>query len=283
MMNDNLIKTKKLGKKPKDFLPSLRQVLLNLPNTKKIIAVVVIILGLGFLSYGYFNNIIHFINLGIGLILIGWVVLAFSYEKYLKYDISSSVFNDYMDLIGKLIKSLDIKTSGVVIPPRENLKNGCIFLPLNENFKINFGLLDDRVLFVNSDNKNEMGIMFSPLGKGFINILKKYGDGEYIDEVRAQDNIEEYLNYSLNLFQIGDDVNVNFEDDTGNITISYKINDNNVCKRFQKENLCKKCPCPVCGFIILSLAKSLNSILKIEEITEDNKNIIIKLTVMDNS
>jgi hypothetical protein len=244
---------------------------------------------LGFLGYGYFNNV-HFVNLGIGLILIGWVILSFSYEKYLKYDISSSIFNDYMDLIGKLIKSLDIKTGGIVIPPRENLKNGGIFLPLNRNFKINFGLLDDNVLFVNSDSKNEMGILFSPLGRSFINTLKKYDDVQNIEYIKNEKDIgdigdaqneyvEEYLNYALNLFQLGDEVNVYHSENA--ITISYKINDNKMCGKLQNENLCRKCPCPICGFIILSLAKSLGKVLEIDDITEENKNIIIKLTVLD--
>ncbi|AEH07372.1 hypothetical protein [Methanothermococcus okinawensis] len=262
--------------------------LLNISNFKKFTAIIVIAAGFGFLGYGYLNSIIHFINLGIGLLLIGWVLLSFSYEKYLRYNIGSSVFNDYMDLVGKLIKSLDIKNSGIIIPPRENLKNGAIFLPLNENFKINFGLIDDSVLFVNSDNKKEMGIVFTPLGKSLINILKKYDDldeltlDEYDDKSSMIINIENYLDYSLNLFQLGSNVNVNFNDNK-TITVSYKINDNSVCKKLQKDGLCKKCPCPVCGFIVLSIAKSLNRMLKIEEIIEDNRNIIIKLNVLDNN
>ncbi|WP_292461034.1 hypothetical protein [Methanothermococcus sp.] len=260
-------------------------------NFKKIIAIAVIIFGLGFLSYGYLNNIVHFINLGIGLVLIGWIILSFSYEKYLKYDIGSGIFSDYIDLIGKLIKNLDIKTSGVVIPPRENLKNGAVFLPLNEDFKINFGLINDTIFFVNSDNKNEMGLILSPLGKSLVKTLKKYGDYEAIycnctehadNNLKSEklDNIKDYLNYSLNLFQLGNNIDINFSNNDV-IILSYEIYDNTVCKKLQKEGLCKKYPCPVCGFIVLSLAKSLDRILKIEEIIEENKHIIIKLRIIN--
>jgi len=258
---------------------------LDLPSIyKRIGGIIAIISGFGFLGYGYGNNIIYFMNIGIGMILVGWIVIIFSYEKYLKYDITLGIFNDYADVIIKLIKSLDINTSGIIIPPKENLKIGCIFLPLNANFKINFGLLDDNVLFINSDNKKEMGVVFPPLGKGFIDVLSKYDDIVdlgLLDMNNPESKIilKDYLNYSLNLFQMGNNVSINFEENSI-VEVSYKISDNGICKKLQSEDLCRKCPCPVCGFIVLSIAKSLNKILQIDKINETDNKITIRLLVV---
>jgi len=258
---------------------------LDLPSIyKRIGGIIAIISGFGFLGYGYGNNIIYFMNIGIGMILVGWIVIIFSYEKYLKYDIALGIFNDYADVIIKLIKSLDINTSGIIIPPKENLKIGCIFLPLNANFKINFGLLDDNVLFINSDNKKEMGVVFPPLGKGFIDVLSKYDDIVdlgLLDMNNPESKIilKDYLNYSLNLFQMGNNVSINFEENSI-VEVSYKISDNGICKKLQSEDLCRKCPCPVCGFIVLSIAKSLNKILQIDKINETDNKITIRLLVV---
>ncbi|MDK2789553.1 MAG: hypothetical protein PWP15_60 [Methanothermococcus sp.] len=243
---------------------------------KKIVGFLSVMLGLGFLINGYLNDIFYFINLGIGSILIGTVILIFSHEKYLKYDISSTIFNDYIDLISKLIKNLEINTKGIVIPPRHNIKNGTIFLPLNEDFEINFAVIDDNIIFVNSDNKKEMGVVFSPLGKGFINMLDK--QGESIDEV-SKEIFDEHLSYALSLFDMGGDVNIKYKDK--DITISYKIKENEACKKLKKEKLCEKIPCPVCGFVILGLARNLNKVLKINEIKQENNNVVIKLSVIE--
>ena len=52
---------------------------------KKIVGFLSVILGSGFLVNGYLNDIFYCINLGIGSILIGTVILIFLHEKYLKY------------------------------------------------------------------------------------------------------------------------------------------------------------------------------------------------------
>jgi hypothetical protein len=121
-----------------------------------------------------------------------------------------------------------------------------------------------------------MGVVFSPLGKGFINMLDK--QGESIDEV-SKEIFDEHLSYALSLFDMGGDVNIKYKDK--DITISYKIKENEACKKLKKEKLCEKIPCPVCGFVILGLARNLNKVLKINEIKQENNNVVIKLSVIE--
>ena len=246
-------------------------------NIKRITGVFLIVFGTILLVNGYLKDIVHFINLGIGLIVVGWIILIFTYDRYVKYDITSNIFNDYIDLIKRLIKGLDIKTSGVVIPPRENLKEGCIYLPLYENFKVNLSILDANTLFVNSDNKDEMGLLFSPLGKGLRKLLKEYRE-EYSLENKDVNNLLDDLEYLLTLLQVGGDVKIDIKKDT--VVLSYRIGDNSLCKKLQRDNLCRKCPCPICGAIILTVAEFLNKILEIESIKEENRKVLIKLRVV---
>ncbi|WP_253254754.1 hypothetical protein [Methanofervidicoccus sp. A16] len=246
-------------------------------NIKRITGVFLIVFGTILLVNGYLKDIVHFINLGIGLIVVGWIILIFTYDRYVKYDITSNIFNDYIDLIKRLIKGLDIKTSGVVIPPRENLKEGCIYLPLYENFKVNLSILDANTLFVNSDNKDEMGLLFSPLGKGLRKLLKEYRE-EYSLENKDVNNLLDDLEYLLTLLQVGGDVKIDIKKDS--VVLSYRIEDNSLCKKLQRDNLCRKCPCPICGAIILTVAEFLNKILEIESIKEENRKVLIKLRVV---
>lgn len=259
------------------------EIVSNLSLQKKITGILLAIFGVILLINGYFNNTVYFINLGIGLIVIGWILLIFSYERYIKYDITSNVLNDYMDIIKKLIKELNIETDGIVIPPKENLKDGCIYLPLHRDFKINFSLIDDSTLFVNSDNRDEMGIILPPLGKGLIKLLKKYR-GEYNVPLKEKNDIEElleYLDYFLTLFQVGNNIEVKIHN-KDIVIISYRIVDNSLCKKLQREELCNKCPCPICGAIVLIIAEFLNEALKIESIVEKNKIVTIKLKIIRN-
>ena len=252
---------------------------MDISNIKKITGILLIVFGVILLINGYLKDIIHFMNLGIGLIVVGWILLIFAYDRYVGYNITSNIFNDYIDLIKKLIKGLDIKTGGVVIPPRENLKNGCIYLPVNENFKINLSIMDDNTLFVNSDNKDEMGLLFSPLGRGPRKLLKEYrGDYGTSLEDRDINYLLDDLEYLLNLLQVGGDAKVEIEEDV--VVVSYRIEDNTLCKKLQREDLCRRFPCPVCGAILLTVAEFLNEVLKIESIKEEGGRVSIKLRVI---
>lgn len=250
----------------------------DISNTMKTTGVILIVFGAVLLINGYLKSIIYFINLGIGLIVIGWILFIFRYDKYIEYDITSNIFNDYIDLIKKLIKQWDIKTGGIIIPPRKNLKNGCIYLSFSGNFKVNLRKVDNNTLFVNS-GKKKIGLLLSPLGKGIKNLLKEYrGDFIIPSEDRDINDLLEELEYLLTLLQVGGDVRVEMKKDI--ITISYRIEDNSLCKKLQKEDLCRKYPCPVCGAMLLVVAEFLNKMLKIESIRERNKRVTIKLKVM---
>ena len=250
----------------------------DISNTMKTTGVILIVFGAVLLINGYLKSIIYFINLGIGLIVVGWILFIFGYDKYIEYDITSNIFNDYIDLIKILIKQWDIKTGSIIIPPRKNLKNGCICLSSNENFKVNLRKVDNNTLSVNS-GKKEIGFFLSPLGKGIKNLLKEYrGDYEIPPEDRDINDLLEELEYLLTLLQVGGDVRVEMKKDI--ITISYRIEDNSLCKKLQKEDLCRKYPCPVCGAMLLVVVEFLNKMLKIESIREENKRVTIKLKVM---
>jgi len=250
---------------------------LDVSNIKKISGISLIVFGTILLINGYLKGVIHFINLGIGLIVVGWILLIFAYDKYIEYNIISHVFKDYIDLIKRLIKGLDIKT-GVVIPPRENLKDGCIYLPLHEKFKVNLSIMDDNTFFVNSDNKDEMGILLPPLGRGIRRLSKESENYRISLEREDINDLLNHLEYILTYHQVGGNVEVKVIDDT--VVISYRVEDNSICKELQREGICRRCPCPVCGAILLSTAEFLNKVLKIEDIKEEDKNVYIELKII---
>ncbi|WP_456472778.1 hypothetical protein [Methanocaldococcus sp.] len=242
-------------------------------NILKVIGGLCVIFGILLGIYGYFWNVFYFFNIGVGLILIGSIIIILSYEEY-RYNINVKLFNDYIDLIKKLIKSLEIENNGIVIPKGDNIKSEIIFLPIEKNYKINMALIDENILFVNSDNKKEMGLIFSPVGKSILEILER-------EEFNINsENLEDYLSYILSFFDFGKDVVVEFKDKE--IIIDYKIKNDKFCEKMQKERLCEKFPCHVCGSIILVVSKVLKKILKIDEIKKDGNKIKIKLVVLEN-
>ncbi|WP_457612194.1 hypothetical protein [Methanocaldococcus sp.] len=239
----------------------------------KVIGGLCVIFGILLGIYGYFWNVFYFFNIGVGLILIGSIIIILSYEEY-RYNINVKLFNDYIDLIKKLIKSLEIENNGIVIPKGDNIKSEIIFLPIEKNYKINMALIDENILFVNSDNKKEMGLIFSPVGKSILEILER-------EEFNINsENLGDYLSYMISFFDFGKDVAVEFKDKE--IIINYKIKNDKFCKKMQEEKLCEKFPCHVCGSIILVVSKVLKKILKIEEIKKDGNKIKIKLVVLEN-
>ena len=248
-------------------------------SIKKITSALLMIFGVILLINGYLNDTVHFINLGIGLVVVGWILLIFTYDRCIEYSTISSILSDYIDLIKRLINGLDIKTSGVVIPPRENLKDGCIYLPFHENFKVNLSIMDDNALFVNSDNRDEIGLLLPPVGRRLKKLLKKYrGDHETSFEDGDINHLLEYLEYLLNFLQVGGGVKVEITGDT--VLISYRVEDNSLCRKLQRDDICRKYPCPVCGAILLTASEFLDEVLKIESIKEENKRVSIKLRVI---
>ena len=252
---------------------------IDIQSIKRVSGILLMIFGVALLINGYLKDVIYFINLGVGLIVVGWILLIFTFERCIEYSIVSHVLDDYIELVKRLIKGLNIKTGAVIIPPGENLKHGCIFLPFHENFKVNLSIMDDYTLFVNSDNRDEMGILLPPLGRGLRRLLKKYR-GEYSTSLEDRDInlLLEDLEYLLSLLAIGGDVKVETRGDE--IIITYKIGDNSLCKRLQEEDLCRRYPCPVCGALVLTVAEFLNKVLKIEEIKEENRKVLIKLRII---
>ncbi|AEF97044.1 hypothetical protein [Methanotorris igneus] len=243
-------------------------------NILRVIGGLCVIFGISLGIYGYLEDIFYFFNIGVGLILIGSIMTIFSYEKY-EYDINTKLFNDYIDLIKRLIRSLEIENKGIVISKGGNIRSGVIFLPIEKDYRINLSLIDENILLVNSDNKKEMGLVFPLLGKSMLKILER----EEFSNINTE-NLEDCLSYTLSLFNFGGDVVVEFKG--REVIINYRIKNAEFCERMQKEKLCERFPCHVCGFIILVISRVLNRMLKIEEIKKDKDRIRIRLMVLEN-
>jgi len=252
---------------------------INNRDVKRVTSLLLIIFGVILLINGYLQGVVHLINLGIGLTVVGWILLIFTFSRCIDYNIVSHVLSDYIELVKRWIRAFDIKTGGVVIPPRENLRDGGIYLPFHERYKVNLSIMDYNTLLVNSDSRDERGLLLPPLGRGLRKLLIEYRGSSYASpEERDISYLLEDLEYLLNLLEIGSDVKVEIEGDT--VVISYRIEDHTLCKRLQREDLCRKYPCPVCGVLVLTVAEFLNKVLKIEEIKNENKRVFIKLKVI---
>jgi len=62
---------------------------MDISNIKKITGILLIVFGVILLINGYLKDIIHFMNLGIGLIVVGWILLIFAYDRYVGYNITT--------------------------------------------------------------------------------------------------------------------------------------------------------------------------------------------------
>lgn len=200
------------------------------------------------------------INLGIGGAFLGVIVFTFSTSDYIKYDAFKSAVLPYIELSRKLVKVLELKNKAVYIPPYSNLPEGGVFIPLHTDFDLDLAKLDEDTIFITDvGREKEMGLLLPPPGKELIKMYESYSE---MDFTNAGVHVVE--NASAVLRSLGLAKSVIVEESGDRIKVYIDGVRTNMCSK-----ACEQVACPICSSILLSIAKSLQELIMVEEFKFD--------------
>jgi len=195
------------------------------------------------------------INAGIGGVFLGVVVLTFSTSDYIKYDAFKAVVLPYVELSRNLANVLELRNKAVYIPSYTNLPEGGVFIPLHEDFDIDLAKLDRNTMFITDvGREKEMGLFLTPLGKELMEMYESYSE---IDFTNAGLHAVENASAVLRSLDLAKSVTVEESEDRIKVYVDVKTN---TCSK-----TCEQIACPICSSILLSIAKSLQELILVEE------------------
>jgi hypothetical protein len=195
------------------------------------------------------------INAGIGGVFLGVIVLTFSTSDYIKYDAFRAVVQPYAELTKDLTETLELKNKAVYIPPYSNLPEGGVFIPLHDDFDLDLAKLDKRAMFITDvGREKEMGLFLAPLGGELMKLYESYSEMEFTDT-----GIHAVENASAVLRALGLAKSASVEEDGNRIKVYLESVKVETCSAS-----CEQIACPVCSSILLSIAKSLQELILVE-------------------
>ncbi|WP_457590271.1 hypothetical protein [Geoglobus sp.] len=215
---------------------------------------------------GALNGNQSMINAGIGGIFLGVVLMTFSTSEYVKADALAAAITSHQELARKLVRSLEIENSAVYIPPYENLESGGLYIPLHRDFQLNLAALDEDVVFLtDAGREKEMGLVLPVPGKDLVRMFEEYSETEIsgldIYAVESSSSVLRSLGLakSVSADMSEEEIRVYVDD------VKYR----DLC-----SESCRQIPCPVCGSVLLAIAKGLNELIQVESVEFDNRGVV---------
>ncbi|MEM2726762.1 MAG: hypothetical protein QXV61_00700 [Archaeoglobaceae archaeon] len=204
-------------------------------NVKRSIGIVLMITGSFIALFGATSANESIINTGICGIFIGAVLFSFSKEESL-----ANLFLSYHETFKNLARTFNVRKA-VYIPPYKKIPEGGVFLALREDFDIDLARIDSETIFL-SGREKEAGIVLKVPGS---EILKELEDASF-EAVSSALKTKKLLK-SAKL--IGGEV--------------IRIFVEGVAVKFCSED-CKLTTCPICGSLLLSVAKETGELITVE-------------------
>ncbi len=231
-------------------------------KSKHIAGAILIAIGSILVFKGAMDGNQSMINAGIGGVFLGVVVLTFSTSDYIKYDAFKAVVLPYVELGRNLVNVLELKNKAVYIPPYSNLPDGGVFIPLHKDFDLDLAKLDRNTIFLTDvGREKEMGLLLAPLGKELMRMYESYSE---IDFTNAGLHVVE--NASAVLRSLGLAKSVTVEESGDKIKVYVEGVNVDMCSK-----TCEQIACPICSSILLSIAKSLQELILVEEFKIDDR------------
>lgn len=237
---------------------------------KYLAGVVLIVIGAVFAFRGAMIENQSVINLGIGGIFLGIILLTFSTSDYIKFDAFKAMVLPYFQLCKGLINSLDLKSKAVYIPAYGNLPDGGIFIPLHDNFDLDLAKLDENSFFVTDvGREREMGLFLAPLGKDLMIMYEAYSEMDFTNA-----GLHAVENASAVLKSLGLATSVIVEERGEKIRVLVEGVETKICSK-----TCEQIACPICSSILLLIATSIQELVVVETFKIDIEHKHVEITV----
>ncbi len=228
---------------------------------KYIVGVILMLIGAFMSLKGATDSNQNLVNLGIGGIFLGTIVLTFSTTEYVKYDAVKAMISPYIKDTSKLIKNLELKNKAVIIPPYENMENGGVFIPLHADFNLDLARLDNSMLFATYvGGENEMGVILSA-GCELLGMYENYAEMDFSGtDIKVVESVVSSVLRTLNL---ANSVEISEKDEELRIYVE-GLKFANICNTAMEGRVCECAPCPLCSSILISLAKSSGELVAVQ-------------------
>ncbi|MCK4732275.1 MAG: hypothetical protein KAT65_07440 [Methanophagales archaeon] len=231
---------------------------------------VLIAIGAVFAFKGAMEGDQRVINVGIGGIFLGIIVLTFSTSDYIKYDAFKAMVSPYFQLCKGLINSLELKSKAVYIPAYGNLPEGGIFIPLHDNFDLDLAKLDENSFFITDvGREREMGLFLAPLGRDLMKMYEAYTEMDFTNA-----GLHTVENASVTLKSLGLATSVTVEERGEKIRVLVAGVKTKLCSK-----KCEQVACPICSSILLSIAKSIQELVVVESFKIEIEHELVEITV----
>ena len=231
---------------------------------------VLIAIGAVFAFKGAMEGNQSVINVGIGGIFLGIIVLTFSTSDYIKYDAFKAMVLPYFQLCKGLINSLELKSKAVYIPAYGNLPEGGIFIPLHDNFDLDLAKLDENSFFITDvGREREMGLFLAPLGKDLMKMYETYSETDFTNA-----GLHAVENASVTLKSLGLAGSVVVEEKEEEIRVLVGGVKTKICSK-----TCEQVACPICSSVLLSIAKSIQELIVVEGFKIEIEHGYVEITV----
>ncbi len=202
-------------------------------KTSKQIGITMMIAGLAISILGFINSREEIVNLGICAIFIGVVLFSFSREVIVP-------FKAYHDNLQSLAKFFEVRKA-VIIPPNQLLRDGGIFLTLNEDYEIDPARLEYSTPII-SGREKEAGIFIKPPGSELIGELEEISFEAVSSFLKAANLLKSARVFEDEKIKLFAEVNVDFCSES-----------------------CRIAPCLICSSLLLSISAENNQLLEIED------------------
>jgi len=215
-------------------------------------------IGIVVLSAGVIYGERTMINVGICGIFIGVVVLSLSSPGYIKKEAFDAVVSPYQKTLNDIIRNLNLKNA-VYIPPYQNLPEGGMFLPAQEEFDIDLAKLDEEAVFLTDAG---IGMVIRPLGAELLKMCEKDLEGE----ITGLEMVEG-CTATLKALELADSIRVDEEGNEIKVNIDVRMKG---C-----SDMCKSVACPVCSCILLSISKATGELIAVKEFHHEDGRVEI--------
>ncbi len=207
------------------------------------------------------------VNAGIGGIFLGIVVLSFTTSDYIKVESFKRVVVPYSKFTAGIVESLNLKRKSIYIPPYNNMPDGGVFIPVNNDFDIDLGKIDENTFFLtDTGREREMGLVFRPLGADLSKEFQKYAEIDLLNSgLAAIDAISSVLRAMGLAKSVHTDINGD----------AIKIYIDGIRFREKCTDRCEQVACPICSSVLISLAKAFQELILVEEFEKTDRGVMI--------
>lgn len=188
-------------------------------------------------------------------------------ESTAKAELSSGV-----KPINDLLKDLEVKGTGIAVPPIRNLTESRTYIPAGELRELP-DLYDDMTVV--TGGRGNMGVSIVPLGKTLLDEAKSKMEYDIEGEgIEASREIMGHLSQGMELaksFSLRDEEYIKLRITHGKY-LDY-------CEKLRKDSsdICKRTGCPICSAYVTAAAEGISKPLRVFKLEKDGKYIKIGL------